>query len=87
MEWPQRFIQHELLRMCLNNFRHHLSTTLMPQTFEGFNDLCPKAHDVEIQLNKQKKGFKESGEEPNRLLSDGDNAKGKRILQLWLIIG
>ncbi|KAF7149768.1 hypothetical protein RHSIM_Rhsim02G0166900 [Rhododendron simsii] len=36
---PQKFKQLELIRMCLNNFRHELSTALMAQTFEGFNDL------------------------------------------------
>lgn len=46
--------------MCLNDFRHNLSTTLMPLTFEGFNDLCTKAHDIEIHLNKHKKSAKES---------------------------
>lgn len=42
---------------------------LMRQTFEGFNDLCTKAHDVEIHLNKQRKSFKESPVRPNRQLS------------------
>lgn len=55
-EFLQRFTKHELVQMCLNNFRHDLSTALMPQTFEGFNDLCIKAQDVETHLNKRKKG-------------------------------
>lgn len=55
--------------MCRNNFRHYLSTTLMPQTFEGFNNLCTKAHDIEIQLNKRNKSTKESGGKTGRLLS------------------
>lgn len=38
--------------MCLTNFRYDLSTTLMIQTFEGFKDLCTKAYDMEIYLNK-----------------------------------
>ena len=41
--------------MCLNNFRHELSTALMAQTFEGFNDLCTKAHDMELHLSKRRK--------------------------------
>lgn len=46
--------------MCLNNFRHDLSTILMTQTFEGFNDLCTKTHDKELHLTKRKKPAKES---------------------------
>lgn len=65
-ECLQRFTQHELVRMCLNNFRHDLSTTLIPQTFEGFNNLCTKAHDIEIHLNKQKKSLKERPVKPNK---------------------
>ncbi|KAH7855354.1 hypothetical protein Vadar_023999 [Vaccinium darrowii] len=41
--------------MCLNNFRHELSTALMAQTFEGFNDLCTKAHDMELHLSKRRR--------------------------------
>lgn len=49
------------MRTRLNNFRHELSTTVMPQTFKGSNDLCIKAYDVEIHLNKHKKRDKGSG--------------------------
>ncbi|KAG5554457.1 hypothetical protein RHGRI_012105 [Rhododendron griersonianum] len=52
---PQKFTQLELIRMCLNNFRHELSTALMAQTFEGFNDLCTKAHDMELHLGKRRR--------------------------------
>ncbi|CAL5431262.1 unnamed protein product [Camellia sinensis] len=52
---PQKFTQLELIRMCLNNFRHELSTALMAQTFEGFNDLCTKAHDMELHLAKRRR--------------------------------
>lgn len=52
----------------LNNFRHDLSTMLMPQTFEGFNDLCTKAHDIVIHLNKRKRSGKESGGKIGQLL-------------------
>lgn len=40
----------------------------MPQTFEGFNDLYTKSHDVEIHLNKHKKSAKESKDKTDRLL-------------------
>lgn len=46
--------------MYLNNFRHNLSTTLMAQTFVGFNNLCTKSHKKELHLNKRKKLSKES---------------------------
>lgn len=46
----------ELLRMCLNNFMHDHSITLMLQTFEGFNHFCTKAHGMDIHLNKSKRG-------------------------------
>lgn len=36
-----------------------MSIALMLQTFEAFNDLCTKAHDIEIHLNKRKKSLKE----------------------------
>ncbi|KAH7851205.1 hypothetical protein Vadar_008576 [Vaccinium darrowii] len=52
---PQKFTQLELIRMSLNNFRHELSTTLMAQTFEDFNDLCTKAHDMELHLSKRRR--------------------------------
>lgn len=55
----QKFIQQELVCMGLNNSRHNLSTVLMSQTFEGFNDLWKMAHDMEIHLNKCKKCAKE----------------------------
>ncbi|KAH7859506.1 hypothetical protein Vadar_001968 [Vaccinium darrowii] len=41
--------------MCLNNFQHELSTALMAQTFEGFNDLCTKAHDMELHLSNRRR--------------------------------
>ncbi|KAH7849922.1 hypothetical protein Vadar_025006 [Vaccinium darrowii] len=41
--------------MCRNNFRHELSTVLMAQTFEGFNDLWTKAHDMELHLSKRRR--------------------------------
>lgn len=41
--------------MCFNNFRHELSTAPMPQTFEGFNDLCTKARDMELHLSKRRR--------------------------------
>lgn len=46
--------------MCLNNFRHDLSTALMDQMFKGFYNLCAKAHDIEVHLNKKRKPMKES---------------------------
>ncbi|GMP71043.1 hypothetical protein CsSME_00029615 [Camellia sinensis var. sinensis] len=49
---PQKFTQLELIRVCLYNFRHELS---MAQTFEGFNDLCTKAHDMELHLAKRRR--------------------------------
>lgn len=39
-------------------WHHDLSTTPMSQTFQGFNDLCIEAHDIEIHLNNGKKGAK-----------------------------
>lgn len=42
------------------NFRHELSTALKAQSFEGFNDLGPKAHDMELCLNKKEKLVLES---------------------------
>lgn len=41
--------------MCMNNFRHDLSSILLPQTFKGFDDLCTKAHDVEAHLSKRRR--------------------------------
>lgn len=55
----QKFTQHELVLVCLNNFRHDLSNALMEQSFGCFNDMCTKAHDMEIYLNKCKKRIKE----------------------------
>lgn len=46
--------------ICLNNYRHDLSTVLIAQNFEGFNDLFTKARGIEIHLNKHKKNAKES---------------------------
>lgn len=51
---PQKFTKEELLHMCLNNFRNNLSTNLMAQTFEGFNDLCTKAHDMELHSIRER---------------------------------
>lgn len=51
--------------MCLKNFRNNLSTALMAQTFEGFNDMCTKARDMELQLYKRKKPSKESSKVGN----------------------
>lgn len=62
--------------MYLNNFWHNLSTVLT-QTLEGFNDLCIKAHDLEIHLNKWKKIFKGSGWKPSRLLSTAVTPRDK----------
>ena len=45
----------ELIRMCLNNFRHELSTALMAQTFEGFNDRSTQAYDMELHLAKRRR--------------------------------
>ena len=39
----------------LNNFRDDLSTAVIAQTFEGFNDLCTKAHDMELHLSKRRR--------------------------------
>lgn len=39
----------------MNNFRHDLSSILLPQTFKGFDDLCTKAHDVEAHLSKRRR--------------------------------
>lgn len=55
---PQKFTQQELLKMCMNNFRHDLSSILLPQTFKGFDDLCTKAHDVEAHLSKRRRPTK-----------------------------
>lgn len=41
--------------MQLNNIRHDLLNALIAQTFEGFDDLCRKAHDKAIHLNKRRK--------------------------------
>lgn len=51
------------------NVRHDLSTTLMPQTFEGFNDLCTNVHDIEIHSNVRKKSVKESSGKTRCLLA------------------
>lgn len=53
--YPQKFTQQELLKMCMNNFMHILSSILLPQTFKGFDDLCTKAHDVEAHLSKRRR--------------------------------
>ncbi|KAG8362650.1 hypothetical protein BUALT_BualtUnG0054700 [Buddleja alternifolia] len=50
----QKFTQAEMVRMCLNNLKHELSVHLMPQTFDGFNDLCTKAHDLETHMGKRR---------------------------------
>lgn len=50
---PQKLTQQELLKMCMN--KHDLSSILLPQTFQGFDDLCTKAHDVEAHLSKQRR--------------------------------
>jgi len=55
---PQKLTQQELLKMCMNNFRHDLSSILLPQTFKGFDDLCTKAHDVEAHLSKRRRPTK-----------------------------
>lgn len=57
---PQKF-QDKLVHMCLNNFRHDLSIALMLYTFEWFNGMCTKAHDMEIYLKKCKKIVKVGG--------------------------
>lgn len=56
----------ELMHVCLNNFRPDLSTALMPLTFEGFNDIYTKAHDIEIHLSN--KSAKESSDKIGLLL-------------------
>lgn len=56
-----KFTQQELVCMCLDNFFHDCSSTLMPQTFRGFNDLCKEGHDIGIHKNKSKKSAKEGG--------------------------
>lgn len=55
--------------MCLNNFSHDHSIVLMPHTFGGFTDLCMKAHDTEIHLNKDNKNAKESSSKTGRLVA------------------
>lgn len=55
---PQKFTQQELLKMCMNNLRHDLSSILLPKTFKGFDDLCTKAHDVEAHLSKRRRPTK-----------------------------
>lgn len=42
-------------------FQAHLSTVLMAQMFECFNDMWRKAHNMELHLNKRKKLVKERG--------------------------
>lgn len=39
----------------------------MAQTFEGSNDLCIKAHDMELHLNKMKKPSKQSAKVENNM--------------------
>lgn len=48
---PSKFTQHELVRMRLNNLGHDLSTAIIACIFEGYDDLCMKAHDMEIHLS------------------------------------
>lgn len=57
---PQKFTQEELLKMCMNNFRHDLSSILLPKTLleGGFDDKCTKAHDVEAHLSKRRRPTK-----------------------------
>lgn len=69
--------------MSLNNFSHDLSTALMPQTFEGFSDLCTKVHDIEIHLHKHKKGPKDISGEIGRLLTTLV-APGRESNSAWL---
>lgn len=71
---PRKFTQHELVRMFLENSRHDLSKALMAQTFQGFNDVCRKAHDMELHLNKRKKPTKEK-------VKVGNNVAASCILQ------
>lgn len=40
----------------------------MTQTFESFNDLWTKAHDMEIHLNKNKKSDKDYGRIGNSII-------------------
>lgn len=67
-EWPHKFIQQNMVCMCLYIFRHDLSTTFMPHTLEGLKDLYIMAHDIVIQLNKGKNNPKESSGSIGRLL-------------------
>lgn len=46
--------------MCLKILWFDILTALMAQTLEGFNDLCIKAHDMMIHLNKHKRDAKEA---------------------------
>lgn len=71
--------------MCLNNFRHGLSTTLMSQKFNGFNDLCTKAHNVEIHLNKHKKSATEGGGKAGLLLFATIALREKSLMVLALL--
>ncbi|KAG8376466.1 hypothetical protein BUALT_Bualt09G0066400 [Buddleja alternifolia] len=70
----QKFTQAEMVRMCLNNLKHELSVHLMPQTFDGFNDLCTKAHDLETHMGKRRTIFqRKNGKEisfPDEILKD-----------------
>lgn len=56
----QKFTQHKMVSMCLNNFMHDLLSKLIGQTFEGFNDLCTKGHSMEIP-NKHTNNAEEIG--------------------------
>lgn len=58
-ECPQKFTQGELVGTCLSNFKHDFSIAPMSQTFEGLNDLCMKAHAIEIHLVSARKTLKE----------------------------
>lgn len=66
---PKKFTQQKVLHMYLDNFRYNLSTALIPQTIEGFNNLRMKAHEIEIHFNKRKKNAKESSGKTERLLT------------------
>lgn len=76
---PQKFTQLELIRMCFNNFRHELSTALMAQTFEGFNDLCTKAHDMELHLAKRRRPRAVERVEPSTAATIETRKKGQGI--------
>lgn len=65
-------------------FQARLVNSFDAQTFEGFNELCTKAHDIELQLNKRKKSVKESANVENIIATTVHNKTSPTItLGVW----